>query len=171
MKYLAAFGAMILFGGLAVLLVNHLSSDAVGMAIGMGLGVLAGLPAALLIIIASRQRAPWNDDEQMTYRHMEGSERVYLRGGGVRPGYYVPASVYPEIDPAPYVPDPVVPVKSVLCVELRNGLEVGRRYSFAYESVESALAAGGISLVRADEWDAWLAQTAGQRQYRIAWMG
>ena len=35
---------------------EHLSSDAIGMALGLGFGVLAGLPAAALVLIASRGR-------------------------------------------------------------------------------------------------------------------
>ena len=39
-----------------------LSPDATGMALGMLFGVLAGLPAAALVLVASRQRTPADDD-------------------------------------------------------------------------------------------------------------
>jgi len=41
---------------------EHLSPDAIGMAIGLAFGVLAGLPAAALILVASRSRAPYYGD-------------------------------------------------------------------------------------------------------------
>ena len=40
-----------------------LSPDAIGMALGMMFGVLAGLPAAALVLVASRQRAPYYGDD------------------------------------------------------------------------------------------------------------
>lgn len=35
---------------------EHLSSDAIAMALGMGLGVLSGIPTAALVLVASRGR-------------------------------------------------------------------------------------------------------------------
>ncbi len=42
---------------------EHLSPDAIGMAIGLAFGVLAGLPAAALVLVASRSRAPYYGDD------------------------------------------------------------------------------------------------------------
>ena len=41
---------------------EHLSPDAVAMAIGLAFGVLAGLPAAALVLVATSRRAPNYDD-------------------------------------------------------------------------------------------------------------
>jgi len=40
-----------------------LSPDAIAMALGMGFGVLAGLPAAALVIVATRRRTPYYGDD------------------------------------------------------------------------------------------------------------
>ena len=40
-----------------------LSPDAIGMALGLGFGVLAGLPAAALVIVATSRRAPYYGDD------------------------------------------------------------------------------------------------------------
>ena len=50
---------------------SRLSPETVGMAIGMLLGILAGLPAAALVIVVSRHTPPPDDgyiDVQPTYR-------------------------------------------------------------------------------------------------------
>lgn len=41
---------------------EHLSPDAVSMALGMLFGVLAGLPAAALVLVATSRRAPYYGD-------------------------------------------------------------------------------------------------------------
>ncbi|MBP8293193.1 MAG: hypothetical protein KAX65_10495 [Caldilineaceae bacterium] len=40
-----------------------LSPDAIGMALGLAFGVLAGLPAAALVLVASRSRAAYYGDD------------------------------------------------------------------------------------------------------------
>jgi hypothetical protein len=67
---------------------NRLSADAIGMALGLGFGVLAGLPAALLVLVASRRRAPWEeDDDEMGEQQRTG----YLPYGGQAPVVIVTA--------------------------------------------------------------------------------
>ena len=46
---------------LAVFALSRLSSDAIGMALGLMLGTLAGLPAAALIIVAARRDSEDDD--------------------------------------------------------------------------------------------------------------
>jgi len=62
---------------------NSLSSDAISMAIGVLFGVLAGIPAALLLLAAERRRPPRSTRE---YGH------EYSRGPGARhgDGHYLP---------------------------------------------------------------------------------
>lgn len=52
-----------LFTAFAWRISELLSPDAIGMAIGLGFGVLAGLPAAALVLVASRRRAPYYGDD------------------------------------------------------------------------------------------------------------
>jgi hypothetical protein len=46
---------------LAGLTIDKLSSDAVGMALGVIFGVLAGLPAAMVMCVAGRRRQEWDE--------------------------------------------------------------------------------------------------------------
>lgn len=41
-------------------LAERLSSDAIGMALGLGFGVLASIPAVLLVVVASKRRPPYD---------------------------------------------------------------------------------------------------------------
>ena len=71
MKTTVVVAVVLVIGVFAWSIANRLSADAIGMAVGLGFGVLAGIPAALLVFVASRRRAPWeeeNDDDEMTPR-------------------------------------------------------------------------------------------------------
>ena len=52
-----------LFTAFAWRISELLSPDAIGMALGLGFGVLAGLPAAALVIVATSRRAPYYGDD------------------------------------------------------------------------------------------------------------
>ena len=52
-----------LFTAFAWRISELLSPDAIGMALGLAFGVLAGLPAAALVIVASSRRAPYYGDD------------------------------------------------------------------------------------------------------------
>ena len=54
MKKLFAVAALILAGVVAWRVIHNLSSDAISMALGMFLGVVAGIPTALLLLSSSR---------------------------------------------------------------------------------------------------------------------
>ena len=58
--------AIMLAGIFAFIVGQRLSADAVGMAVGVLFGVLAGIPAALLMLATGRRRqeAEYEDDEQ-----------------------------------------------------------------------------------------------------------
>lgn len=61
MKQLAMVVGLSVFGVLAWLLGSRLSSDALGMAVGLLFGVLAGVPT-LLLVLASQRHQPRRDD-------------------------------------------------------------------------------------------------------------
>jgi hypothetical protein len=76
MKQLALLTLLIVGGLLAWLLGSRLSADALGMAVGLVFGVLAGVPTALLVLAANRRR-PADDDEDddeaaPAYGHPQG---------------------------------------------------------------------------------------------------
>ena len=86
MKTAVVVAVVLVIGVFAWSIANRLSADAIGMALGLGFGVLAGIPAALLVFVASRRRAPWeeDDDEEM-------AARPYLPYGGQSPVVIVTA--------------------------------------------------------------------------------
>ena len=55
MKQLAVLTLLLIAGLLAWLFASRLSADALGMAVGLIFGVLAGVPAALLVLAANRR--------------------------------------------------------------------------------------------------------------------
>lgn len=61
MKQLALLTVLVVCGVAAWLFASRLSSDALGMAVGLVFGVLAGVPTALLVLAANRRRAPVDD--------------------------------------------------------------------------------------------------------------
>jgi hypothetical protein len=56
-KQLFVCGGLIVLGLLSWRLSEQLSSDAIGMAVGLTFGALAGLPAVLLILLSERRRS------------------------------------------------------------------------------------------------------------------
>jgi hypothetical protein len=83
MKTTVVVAVVLVIGVFAWSIANRLSADAIGMALGLGFGVLAGIPAALLVFVASRRRAPWEeeDDDAMAAHQRLG----YLPYGGQSP--------------------------------------------------------------------------------------
>ena len=79
---------------------EHLSSDAIGMALGLAFGVLAGLPAAALVLVASR-RGGSGDDQPVQVYGLMNRDHINLRGGGFD-GVYLKAPVgWPEVQAEP----------------------------------------------------------------------
>ena len=64
MKQLAAVTVLMIAGVLAWLFASRLSSDALGMAVGLLFGVLAGVPTALLVLASSGRRRRDEDEEE-----------------------------------------------------------------------------------------------------------
>lgn len=65
MKYLIALIVIIIGGLFAWGLASNLSADALGMAVGMIFGILAGVPSALLVLAANRRDtgSRYDDDD------------------------------------------------------------------------------------------------------------
>ena len=172
----AVIGGGLVLSGLAL---HRLSSDAVGMTIGMVLGVVSVLPAIVLVLhVANR-----NDPDTVHYSWLTGSDRVRLRGGGLdgmwrremapaqqasvivvqeRPATDANTGRFrvawqPDAEAAitPYGGNTTRWAEPVDGVVLAAGVERERRMVWATEPVQSAIASGGLCLVRADEWDAW----------------
>ena len=63
MRQLGLVAGVALVAVLGVYMMTRLSSDALGMAVGFVFGVLAGIPAALLVLATSRPRERDDDDD------------------------------------------------------------------------------------------------------------
>lgn len=63
MKQFSLGVGLVLLAFLTWRLGSSLSSDALGMAVGVVFGVLAGVPTALLVLASQRQRRPYDDDD------------------------------------------------------------------------------------------------------------
>jgi hypothetical protein len=61
MKRIVVVGVLVFLGVATWHIAESLSSDAIGMALGVIFGVLAGLPAALVTFAAGRRRAQYDD--------------------------------------------------------------------------------------------------------------
>lgn len=68
---------------MAAFALPRLSSDAIGMMLGMALGVFACIPTALLVMAARRrdEQDDWNDQPVQVYGLING-DHIRLRGGG-----------------------------------------------------------------------------------------
>ncbi len=63
MRQFAMVVVLVILGGLTWRLGTSLSSDALGMAVGVVFGVLAGVPSALLVLASSRRQERDDDDD------------------------------------------------------------------------------------------------------------
>lgn len=176
----AVIGGGLVLAGLAL---HRLSSDAVGMTIGMILGVVSVLPAIVLVLHVANRNDPASDPDTVHYSWLAGSDRVRLRGGGLdgmwrremapaqqtsvivvqeRPATDANTGRFcvawqPDAEAAitPYGSNTTRWATPVDGVVVVAGMERERRMVWATEPVESAIASRGLCLVRADEWDAW----------------
>ena len=64
MRRFVMLAILVVLGVFAWRLGESLSSDALGMAVGMVFGILAGIPAALLVLATSSRRRQEEDDER-----------------------------------------------------------------------------------------------------------
>lgn len=77
---------LVMAGVFAFVVGSRLSADAVGMAIGVLFGVLAGIPTALLVLASGRRRRAEQDDEEIE----DGYPGAYGRRGAHPYGAFPP---------------------------------------------------------------------------------
>ena len=88
MKRIIVLGGLIFISVAAWRIGNRLSADAIGMALGVLFGVLAGLPVALLVLASNRRRDRREEEDPYAYPHgAQGRQR------GLPPGYGYPMPV------------------------------------------------------------------------------
>lgn len=76
MRKLTLLAGLMVLGLLTWRIGGALSSDALGMAVGMVFGILAGIPAALLVLATSSRRRELERDEDERYeRYHQGRDR------------------------------------------------------------------------------------------------
>lgn len=89
MKRLLILAALIFVGALGWRVGSSMSSDAMGIAVGVVFGVLASIPAALLMLVAGRRnerRQEWDGKGEGEGRRGRGGQQP--RGQGQGPGQY-----------------------------------------------------------------------------------
>lgn len=104
MKRILILSALVFIGALGWRVGSALSPDAIGIAVGVVFGVLASIPAALLMLVAGRRnerRQAWEDDSQ---RGRGGSQpgRGQANPYGGQQGSYPPVVIMtPQAAPMP----------------------------------------------------------------------
>ncbi len=82
MRRFVMLALLVILGVMTWRLGSSLSSDALGMAVGVVFGVLAGVPAALLVLATNSRRREQEDDERY-----ERHDRYQQRGDRQLPAY------------------------------------------------------------------------------------
>lgn len=92
MKRIVVIGVLVFLGVATWHIAESLSSDAIGMALGVIFGVLAGLPAALVTFAAGRRRAQYDDGFDAPRGRADGPSHyaqqppvIIVTGGGQLP--------------------------------------------------------------------------------------
>ena len=85
MRAMAVLATLAILGAVAWLIGSRLSADALGMAVGMSFGVLAGVPTALLVMAAGRRRRDnfEEDEEEVRVRRLGPGYAGYPQQGPV----------------------------------------------------------------------------------------
>jgi len=160
---IVAIVAIVVVAALAWSIVNRLSADAIGMALGLGFGVLAGIPAALLVFVASRRRPPYDYDDDSepsrfstlplappstgnSFRMIKSTPRqAPLARSGPVYDYSGNTTTIRWPEPMP-------------CVLLWPGRPVERQWSQFTTPLDEALSSGGICYVLESEWSRYAMQ-------------
>ncbi len=111
MKQLAVVTALMIAGVLAWLFASRLSADALGMAVGLLFGVLAGVPTALLVLASSRRRQHEGDEDDdeaapQGYGQSGYGQRAFGQPFPYQPPVIVLAAPQAAPAPAPQWPHP-----------------------------------------------------------------
>ena len=111
MKQLAVVTALMIAGVLAWLFASRLSADALGMAVGLLFGVLAGVPTALLVLASSRRRQHEDDEDEdeaapQGYGQSGYGQRAFGQPYPYQPPVIVLAAPQAAPAPAPQWPHP-----------------------------------------------------------------
>jgi hypothetical protein len=110
MKQLAVITVLMVGGVLAWLFASRLSADALGMAVGLLFGVLAGIPTALLVLASGRRRrADYDDEEEEAGPQGYGQAGYGQHRALGQPFPYQPPVIVlaaPQAAPAPQWPHP-----------------------------------------------------------------
>ena len=120
MRKFVMLSILVMLGVFAWRLGESLSSDALGMAVGMVFGILAGIPAALLVLATSNRRRQEEEDERAErYERSDRYDRYGQRQDRQLPAYpYQPPVIVvagggpaqqpapPPLGPGPYYVPP-----------------------------------------------------------------
>jgi hypothetical protein len=90
MKQFIGLAALIFVGIAGWRLAGQLSSDALGMAVGVLFGIMAGVPTALLVMASGRRRAAEEEESTTRRRQPQNMQQHPYYGGGYGPGGYPP---------------------------------------------------------------------------------
>lgn len=161
---IAVPGGVLLTAGMYYL-AERLSSDAIGMALGLGFGVLAGIPAVLLVLVASKRRPPYdyNDDYERNPSALStmpmappstGNSFHIIESTSHQAPLVKSGPVYDYSDGGATIRWP----KPVPCVLLWPGRPVERRWSQFTTPIDEALSSGGICYVLESEWSRYAMQ-------------
>ena len=118
---------------LAVFALSRLSSDAIGMALGLTLGTLAGLPAAVLVIMAARRDSE-DDDYCPPYGTSVLSPTIDVAAEDVTPYYNLARRALGE-PPLPSREAQIAELRQYLAhLESQQSRERERRFMVRWES-------------------------------------
>ena len=129
MKRLFIFGCVVFFALVAWRIGSQLSADAIGMAVGLLFGVLAGIPAALLVLASNRRRemdrrSPGYVSGTDMWRGHAGQSPVIILAA---PGFGHPGGGYSGFEEGGRTPVPVALPGPQSTVDVRDFRVVGEQ--------------------------------------------
>jgi hypothetical protein len=90
MRQYIGLAALIFVGIAAWRIAGQLSADALGMAVGVLFGVMAGVPTALMVMASGRRRAAEEEETTSRRRQQQAMPQHPAYYGGYGPGGYPP---------------------------------------------------------------------------------
>lgn len=90
MRQYIGLAALIFVGIAAWRIAGQLSADALGMAVGVLFGVMAGVPTALMVMASGRKRAAEEEETSSRRRQSQAMAQYPAQYGGYGPGGYPP---------------------------------------------------------------------------------